>query len=151
VAAVLDVNTGQLWYCSAGHEAPWVLHPETAAVQRLDGGAGPPLCVLDDFVYETALAQLHPGDTVLMVTDGVTEALDPGGALFGTNRVTALVTDAVATPAHGEPARLVADLVGAVRAFREPFEPADDVTLLAVQWLGPPDRLEADEPRVSEP
>ena len=54
VAAVLDVNTGQLWYCNAGHEAPWVLRPETGTVERLEGAAGPPLCVLDDFAYETA-------------------------------------------------------------------------------------------------
>jgi serine phosphatase RsbU (regulator of sigma subunit) len=139
VAAVLDVNTGQLWYSSAGHEAPWVLRPATREVDRLEGGSGPPLCVLDDFVYETAMAQLRPGDTVLLVTDGVTEALDPGGVLFGTGRVTALATEAAGTPVRSEPARLVADLVGAVRTFREPFEPADDVTLLAVQWLGAPD------------
>jgi CHASE2 domain-containing sensor protein/serine phosphatase RsbU (regulator of sigma subunit) len=150
VAAVLDVNTGQLWYCSAGHEAPWVLRPAAREVERLEGGSGPPLCVLDDFVYETALAQLRPGDTVLMVTDGVTEALDPGGVLFSTGRVTALATEAAGTPARCEPARLVADLVGAVRTFREPFEPADDVTLLAVQWLGAPD-AGVDRPEVSEP
>jgi serine phosphatase RsbU (regulator of sigma subunit) len=151
VAAVLDVNTGQLWYCSAGHEAPWVVRPETGHVDRLEGESGPPLCVLDDFTYETAVAQLRSGDTVLMVTDGVTEALDPGGGLFGTTRVTAFVAEAAVTPALSEPARLVADLVSAVRTFREPFEAADDVTLLAVQWLGPPDGAETRGPEVSEP
>ena len=151
VAAVLDVNTGQLWYCSAGHEAPWVVRLETGHVDRLEGASGPPLCVLDDFTYETDVAQLRSGDTVLMVTDGVTEALDPGGGLFGTTRVTALVAKAAVTPALSEPARLVADLVSAVRTFREPFEAADDVTLLAVQWLGPPDGAETRGPEVSEP
>jgi serine phosphatase RsbU (regulator of sigma subunit)/CHASE2 domain-containing sensor protein len=143
VAAVLDVNSGRLWHCSAGHEAPWIVRPETGKVERLEGGAGPPLCVLEDFAYETAAARLRPGDTVLMVTDGVTEALDPGGDLFGTLRVTALLAEAGQVPGRSEPARLVADLVAAVRTFREPFEPADDVTLLAVQWLGP---AEAGEP-----
>jgi CHASE2 domain-containing sensor protein/serine phosphatase RsbU (regulator of sigma subunit) len=150
VAAVLDVNTGRLWFCSAGHEMPWVVRLETGTVERLEGGAGPPLCVLDSFPYETAAAHLRPGDTVLMVTDGVTEALDPGGNLFGTARVTGLVTEAAQEPPRSEPARLVADLVGAVRIFREPFEPADDVTLLAVQWLGPPE-IEPAEPGLSEP
>ncbi len=150
VAAVLDVNTGRLWYCSAGHEMPWVVRLESGTVERLEGGAGPPLCVLDSFPYETAAAHLRPGDTVLMVTDGVTEALDPGGNLFGTARVTGLVTEAAQEPPRSEPARLVADLVGAVRTFREPFEPADDVTLLAVQWLGPPE-IEPAEPGLSEP
>ena len=57
VAAVLDVNTGRLWYCSAGHETPWIVRRETGTVERLEGGGGPPLCVLDDFAYETAAAQ----------------------------------------------------------------------------------------------
>lgn len=150
-AAVLDVNTGQVWHSSAGHEAPWVLRSETRETLRLEGASGPPLCVLDDFVYETATAQLRPGDTVLMVTDGVTEALDPGGQLFGTARVTALAIEAAGTPASSEPARLVADLVGAVRRFREPYEPADDMTLLAVQWLGPGDTTGSADPGVTAP
>jgi serine phosphatase RsbU (regulator of sigma subunit) len=86
-----------------------------------------------------------------MVTDGVTEALDPGGALFGASRVTAFVGEAARVAARAEPARLVADLVAAVRAHREPFEPADDVTLLAVQWLGPADPGEPGEPGFSAP
>ena len=88
---------------------------------------------------------------MLMVTDGVTEALDPRGDLFGAERVTVLVTEAARAPARSEPARLVADLVAAVRTFREPFESADDVTLLAVQWLGPPDTAEAEVPGFSAP
>jgi serine phosphatase RsbU (regulator of sigma subunit) len=151
VAAVLDVNSGRLWYSSAGHEAPWLMHTETGEVERLEGGAGPPLCVLEDFAYETAMTRLRPGDTVLMVTDGVTEALDPTGGLFGTPRVTTLVTEAAQEPARSEPARLIADLVGAVRTFREPFEAADDVTLLAVQWLGPGDAGEPGNPGLSAP
>jgi adenylate cyclase len=151
VAAVLDVNTGELWYCNAGHEAPWVLRPETGQVERLDGASGPPLCVLDGFPYETATARLRPGDTVLMVTDGVTEALDPGGELFGTPRVTTHATEAAQDPTRSEPARLIADLVAQVRTFREPFEPADDVTLLAVQWLGPAETPEPEDSGFSAP
>jgi serine phosphatase RsbU (regulator of sigma subunit) len=149
VAAVLDVATGQLWYVSAGHEAPWIVHVHNRTVGRLEGGGGPPLCVLDDFAYETSTAQLRSGDTVLMVTDGVTEALDPGGELFGTPRVTGLVVAAAREPARSEPARLVADLVAAVRTFREPFEPADDLTLLGVQWLGPPDAADPGDTGIS--
>ena len=79
---------------------------------------------------------------MLLVTDGVTEADGAGGDLFGTPRVTAFLTDAAGTPARNEPARLVADLIAALRTFRGPIEPADDVTMLAVQWLGPPDATE---------
>jgi serine phosphatase RsbU (regulator of sigma subunit)/CHASE2 domain-containing sensor protein len=147
VAVVLDVSTGRLWYCNAGHEAPWVVRPAAGAVERLEIGGGPPLCVLEDFPYETAASRLEPGDTVLLLTDGVTEAVNPRGALFGTPRVTTLVAEAARVPSGSEPARLVADLVTALREFREPVEPADDVTLLAVQWLGP---VPAEEPTVAD-
>jgi serine phosphatase RsbU (regulator of sigma subunit) len=139
VAVVLDVNTGELWYCNAGHEAPWVVRPGRRAVERLEGAGGPPLCVLDAFAYETATARLEPGETVLLLTDGVTEAVDARGELFGTPRVTALLAGAAGLPARSEPARLVADLVTALRTFQGPVEAADDMTLLAVQWLGPGD------------
>jgi serine phosphatase RsbU (regulator of sigma subunit)/CHASE2 domain-containing sensor protein len=141
-AVVLDVSTGKLWHCNAGHEAPWMVRPGTEAVERLEGGGGPPLCVLEDFPYETAAGQLRPGDTVVLITDGVTEAEDARGELFGTPRVTALLAGAARAPGRSEPARLVADLVTALRTFRGPVEPADDVTMLAVQWLGPPDAAE---------
>ena len=113
------------------------MRPGVGAVERLETGGGRRFQVIEDFRYETATAQLAPGETVLLVTDGVTEGVDRRGDLFGTPRVTALAASAARTPAHSEPARLVADPVTALRTFREPVEPADDVTLLAVQWLGP--------------
>jgi serine phosphatase RsbU (regulator of sigma subunit) len=149
VAVVLDVNTGELWHCNAGHEAPWVVRSGARTVERLEGGGGPPLCVLEGFPYDTAATQLQPGETVLLITDGVTEADGPRGDLFGTPRVTAFLADAARMPARSEPARLVADLVTALRTFRGPVEPADDVTLLAVQWLGPGDAAERESPAVS--
>jgi serine phosphatase RsbU (regulator of sigma subunit) len=137
VAGVLDVTTGRLWYCNAGHETPWVLAPAARAVARLDGVAGPPLCVLDDWAYETVECRLEPGATLLIVTDGVTEATNGAAELFGAGRVTALAGEALRAPGRSEPARLVADLVEAVRRFCGPVEPADDVTVLALRWIGP--------------
>jgi CHASE2 domain-containing sensor protein len=62
-----------------------------------------------------------------------------GGVVRRLPLVAAVGDTLVWEPARSEPARLVADLVAAVRTFREPFEPADDLTLLGVQWLGPTD------------
>jgi serine phosphatase RsbU (regulator of sigma subunit) len=135
VGAVLDVTTGRLAYVNAGHEAPWRLGGD-GRVARLDGGGGPPLGVLPDFPYEAAEHVLEPDETLLLVTDGVTEMADPHGALFGTARVTELLAAAAGTAGGGEPARLVADLVEALRAFRRSVEPPDDVTILSLRWLG---------------
>ena len=140
-----------VWGPDARLRGLWFDLCQTGDVERLEGGGGPPLCVLEGFPYETATARLRPADTVLLLTDGVTEAIDPRGDLFGTPRVTALVADAARAPTRGEPARLVADLMAAVRTFREPVEPADDVTLLAVQWLGPADAGEPADAGLSAP
>jgi serine phosphatase RsbU (regulator of sigma subunit) len=126
-AGMLDLESGELDYCNAGHENPWLLRAD-GAVTRLTEGGGPPLCVVDDFDYRPAHAQLHRGDIVCVVSDGVTEAHDAHNALYGTARV----ERALAT-AHS--ARAVIETIGAdVRSFVGRAEQADDMTVLALRW-----------------
>src|SRR6185295_13244397 len=80
-AGILDLDTGQLQYCNAGHENPYLIHEADAAVRRIEDGDGPPLCALGDFAYRGASVALRPGELVCTVTDGVTEARNPAGAL----------------------------------------------------------------------
>jgi serine phosphatase RsbU (regulator of sigma subunit)/CHASE2 domain-containing sensor protein len=143
VAGVLDLTSGRLWYCNAGHETPWALPPDAGAVARLEGGTGPPLCVLEEFAYETGERRLRPGETLLLVTDGVTEAANAEAELFGAARVSALVGEAAGTASGADPERLVGRLAEALRAFRGSVEPPDDVTVLALRWLGPDRREDA--------
>ncbi|MEQ9122488.1 MAG: SpoIIE family protein phosphatase, partial [Alphaproteobacteria bacterium] len=89
-AGVLDVETGDLDYCCAGHEPPWRVSAGGAA-ERLGGDGGPPLCLLDAFDYPTDRIRLAPGDLVVVVTDGVTEAANRTGELFGVVRTEAAV------------------------------------------------------------
>ncbi|HEX6833090.1 MAG TPA: CHASE2 domain-containing protein, partial [Rudaea sp.] len=90
-AAVLDFRTGLLDYCNAGQENPWWREASSGRIVRLADGGGPPLCVVDDFTYRAARVQLSPGDIVCIVSDGVTEANDPAGAMFGAARVEAVL------------------------------------------------------------
>jgi serine phosphatase RsbU (regulator of sigma subunit) len=134
-AGVLDLDTGELGYCNAGHDNPYLVRTGEPAMHRLADGDGPPLCVMDDFPYTGAETTLAPGEWLCVVTDGVTEAQPADGELYGTERVEqTLLREAAA----GTTARA---LVGALRADVDRFvagaEPADDLTVLVVRWNGP--------------
>jgi serine phosphatase RsbU (regulator of sigma subunit) len=135
-AGVLDLDTGELAYCNAGHEYPWASGPDDAVVRRIDGGGGPPLCVVDDFAYAGSRWRMRPGELLVVVSDGVTEALDPAGRLYGTERV---ATKVLALRSLAASASAVVDAVRAdVKAYVAGSDPSDDTTVLALRWLGAP-------------
>jgi adenylate cyclase len=134
-AAVLDVNTGVLEYCNAGHDRPYVLVRGGGPLQQLAEGGGPPLCVLDEFEYTAATHRLRPGDTLCLLTDGVTDARNPMGEQFGRGRLEARLAS-VDSDASAE--RLSTTIQDDVRRFVGGAEPADDLAILVVRWEGPP-------------
>jgi CHASE2 domain-containing sensor protein/serine phosphatase RsbU (regulator of sigma subunit) len=130
-AAVLDLRTGMLDYCNAGQENPWRRDTSDGTLTRLAGGGGPPLCVVDDFAYRSMRLQLQPGELVCVVSDGVTEANDAGGAMYGAARV-ATVLARVSTAAQAIDA-----LRDDVNRFAAGALPSDDRTVLVLVWRGP--------------
>ena len=134
-AGILDLETGELEYCNAGHENPFVIDPSGAQVRRIEDGDGPPLCVVSDFGYEGARCELRPGELVCVVTDGVTEAMNRAGELYGSARVDTIL------PRLARPAATAGDVVEGLHADVDAFaagaDPADDLTILALRWRGP--------------
>jgi serine phosphatase RsbU (regulator of sigma subunit) len=130
---VLNVQTGYLEYCNAGHDPPYVLLRHGRAVERLAEGGGPPLCVVDDFSYEVASHQLSPGETLCLVTDGVTEATDASGAFYGRGRLEAVLAGLSPDGGVAETGDAVRDDVA---RFAAGVEPADDIAILVLQWNG---------------
>ena len=132
-AGILDVLSGRLEYCSAGHEPPFVLAPH-GEIARLEEGGGPPLCVLDGFSYVAAEHRMSRGGIVCVVSDGVTEAMNPAGELYGAGRLRQALE-------QGRNAENPAALVNVIRADVAQFvggaEAADDLTLLVLRWNGP--------------
>lgn len=132
-AGILDLHTGVLHYCNAGHDAPYVLRADGRPPERLEGEAGPPLCVLEDFPYRPEQHAMSPGETLFLFTDGVTEAMDATGRLYGRRRL-------VSTLASVRNLQEAADVVSAVRddvrAFVGDTERSDDITMLALRWNG---------------
>ncbi len=134
-AAVLDLQSGELSYCNAGHDNPYRLHPKLAEPGRIEDGDGPPLCAMRDFAYSGASCQLMPGEMLCLLTDGVTEAQNAAGELFGPARVHQAL---LALKDGAGNARAAVDaLVNDVAAFVGGAEPADDLTVLALRWHGP--------------
>lgn len=134
VLGVLDLETGQVEMVNAGHEAPCILRA-AGGVDVVEMEGGPPLCVLDGFPYPVESTRLEPGDLLLITTDGVTEARDPSGALFGTERLIALLNG---LPRPARPNDVIAAIEEAVHAFEADQPPTDDLTLIAVAWRGVP-------------
>lgn len=131
LAGLLDVRTGELAFCNAGHDAPILIGPQ-GAPRQLDGDGGPPLCVLDDFEYPATHVRLAPGDTVVLFTDGVTEALSTTQELYSLDRVSRVLE---ALPDRS-PAEVVRHLTADIHIHAEGAEPSDDITILAVRYLG---------------
>ncbi|MBV8168154.1 MAG: CHASE2 domain-containing protein [Alphaproteobacteria bacterium] len=132
-AGLLDLDTGVLTYCNAGHEPPYAVLPG-AAPAMIAGSGGPPLCVVDDFPYPAETYHMRPGELLCLVTDGITEAMDRDGALLGHAPVLACLQ---ALPAGARATDALAALRGAVAAFVGDAEPSDDLTAVTVRWMGP--------------
>jgi sigma-B regulation protein RsbU (phosphoserine phosphatase) len=126
--ATFDAETGRLAYVRAGHIPPF-LRRASGAMERLAVLGGPPIGLIEDIAHKSASVHLAPGDQILIVTDGITEAADPAGAMFGEARLGAFF--AGVRPGEADALRR---LTAVVRSFEAGAPPADDVAavLLAV-------------------
>ena len=128
-AGVLDTRTGELAFCNAGHEPPVAsLIGETP--QRLFESGGPPLCVIQNYEYTSQQIQLGRGGWICVVTDGVTEAMNERGELYGSPRLLSILRS------EKDPAAILQAVRDDVRAFAGNAEQSDDLTLLCVRWNG---------------
>lgn len=112
---------GRLAYSNAGHNPPAVLTQH--GVARLTAG-GPILGAFGDASFEQETVSLADGDTLVMFTDGVTEARNAAGEEFGEERLIACVEEEAGAP----PSMLLQRIFSAVREFGHGVEQSDDVT-----------------------
>ena len=127
----LDIATGTVTFVDAGHNPAVVID----SARRMTTPAAPKgvaFGVVDDFVYVPAELTLEPGATLLLYTDGATDARSIGGEMFGEARL----NQAIAAGAGLPPAGLIKAITGAVDRFVAGAPPEDDLTLLAIVWHG---------------
>jgi sigma-B regulation protein RsbU (phosphoserine phosphatase) len=144
VCGWLETATGGVTWACAGHEPP--LHvPREGRPEPLAGEGGPVLGLLDAVSFPSNVARLAPGDALLAYTDGVGEAFDKDGELFGTGR---LVASVAAAPSR-EPQALNATVREAVRRFAATAPQSDDITILTLRYCGAPAGAAAARPTVA--
>jgi len=127
ILGILDTATGRMEYGQGGHNPPILLPAQGQPVYEPSGGM--PLGVFDDAKFGQRQLDLKPGETLLVYTDGVTEAMNPKRELFGEERL----KEALQGQARLSPEKLSQRVVAEVTKFAAGAEPSDDITLLAIQ------------------
>ncbi|RYH13427.1 MAG: serine/threonine-protein phosphatase [Alphaproteobacteria bacterium] len=123
---VLDLRSGVLEYGNCGHNAPYVL---SGGKRKALPTTGIPVGLIANRAAKSALVVLNPGDSLVLFTDGVTEAMNAGEEEFGTGRLEALLDDAGPVAAAELLTRIYAD----VDAFAAGEDQADDITCLTLR------------------
>lgn len=128
-----------LWHASAGHEPGFLLTDAPTAL--LLPATGTLLGVMPDGTWDTEAAPAPPGSVLVGLSDGVTEAMDAGGNLFGRDRV----GEAIRGVGRASPEQLVEAVDEAVLRHLGGRQPADDYTLMAVRFGCNPSEHESQE------
>jgi serine phosphatase RsbU (regulator of sigma subunit) len=123
--AILDPESGSLTYANAGHDLPYLYRNSAAEELR---ARGMPLGLMPGMGYEEKQTILKAGEAALLYSDGLVEAHDPEGEMFGFPRLRALVAE------HGEQRSLGDFLLEELHSFvGERWEQEDDITLLTLR------------------
>jgi phosphoserine phosphatase RsbU/P len=130
--AMLRPSNGEVEFCNAGHNAPYLLNGQGLA--PIEGGKGIILGIRPDAVYATGRSSLAPGESIYVFTDGVTEAANLEGELFAEARLESVLR---AASGCASAAAIVKSVGEAVRGFVGTALPSDDITMLTVRRLDP--------------
>ena len=128
---VLDLPTGRLYYCNAGHDAPLLIG---AGVGELPCDPNIPVGFRPKWKYSLQEAQIFTGTTIFLFTDGLTEAMDANKALFQMERVNDVANRALAKQQQ-EPRQLISLMTEVVHEFVGDAEQSDDLTMMAIQYI----------------
>lgn len=127
---VLNTREGTLEYCCAGHFAPYIVSDQ--GVRMLESVGGLVIGAVPGWEYQSATVQLSPGDALFEFSDGVTEANSAGDNDYGEARLEECLKGVHATSAE----EIVDRVITAVQEFSKGVPQADDITCLAVRYIG---------------
>jgi phosphoserine phosphatase RsbU/P len=125
---VLDLKTGALTYCNAGHNPPYLLR--AAGGRETLKPTGVAFGVAADLPYRAVETRLQAGDTLFLFSDGITEAFNPAGEEFGTERLEA----ALERVRGGSAAAIIGAILAATAEFAAGAEQSDDITALTLVY-----------------
>ncbi|MBO4819653.1 MAG: serine/threonine-protein phosphatase [Firmicutes bacterium] len=128
---ILDLCTGKLTAANAGHEYPMIKAPD-GDYEMLKDRHGFVIGGLDESVYTEYELQLDPGSRIFVYTDGLPEATDEEGRMFGLNRI----LDVLNEDPGADPEKVISNMNEAVDGFVKNAEQFDDLTMLSFEYKG---------------
>jgi sigma-B regulation protein RsbU (phosphoserine phosphatase) len=129
---VLDTRTGRIEMCNAGHNPPYILRADGSLEHTPQ--AGVMLGMFADASYDSATVDLRPGDSLVLFTDGVTEAANTGDEQFEEERLEATLQRLAAAGGQVTAEQIVAGVMADVEQFASGAPQADDITMLVLTW-----------------
>ena len=87
VLVVIDLNTNEMSLVNGGHMSPIILKPDGELEEFDEETIGIPIGIMQDYEYEVVSRAINPGETVIIYTDGVSEAMNPETELYGMDRL----------------------------------------------------------------
>jgi len=130
LVGTIDCATGVAELINAGHENPMIVRAD-GSVDTFEMVGGPPLCVIE-FPYSVETIDLAKGDTLVIITDGATEAANEADQMFGLSGV----LSALKADGDGTAFSRASHLAKKVRLFEGTNDPTDDLTIFALRYLG---------------
>jgi sigma-B regulation protein RsbU (phosphoserine phosphatase) len=125
--AILDTKTHQIHYSNAGQDNPYLLSGQSE-IKRLKTG-GIPLGMLPDFGFEEESVPLEDDCTLIVYSDGVTEAMNSEEEQFGDDRIAAVFDKCK----HASPSEIIDQLVAAVKNHAAGYPQSDDITVVVMR------------------
>jgi len=126
----IDINEKLIRWVKAGHE-PAILYTPATDTHELLAGEGLPLGVIEDAEYKESSKKIHSGQIILIGTDGIKEAVNTTGEMFGNERL----LDVIRVHAQQSAREILNRVFEALHDFRHPLKPDDDETLVVIKVL----------------
>lgn len=132
LAGILDLRTGKIEYADGGHEPPYIVPARGPAVM-IEKVGGIALGFIPEYQFHCGEIQLQPGDSLILYTDGITEAMNSTRHLFSAERIQETLDDR--TPGV-DATQLTKTILDGVASFVSGATQNDDITLLVIRYVG---------------
>ena len=127
---VLDLATGLLEYCNAGHNYAMLIGN---LVSTLPCDPNLPIGVMPDMTFTKQQLTIEPETTIFLYTDGLNEAEDPNHVLFGVQRIIR-IAELMVKEGKNDPTTMIHEMIEGVHRFVDDAEQSDDMTILAIKY-----------------
>ncbi len=130
---ILDLLTGELTYVNAGHNPPLIYRKEEKSSQYIKNEAELVLAVMEDMEYQKHRLWMKPGDRLFLYTDGVTEAMNEQGNLYGEHYLLEVINGEECKEVYGR--TLLQAVKESIQNFSGKAEQTDDITMASMAFL----------------